>query len=140
MIALFALPVAAGQDEQELTALLEEFLDGASRNDAQIHDRFWAEDLIYTSSAGERFGKEHIMSGMNDEPDADGDSISIRYSAEDIQIQLYGKTAIVAFRLMGIPQGEAAGELRFYNTGTFLKRNDQWRAVAWQATKIPVQE
>jgi len=140
MAALFVPPVTAGTDEQELTALLEEFLDGASRNDAQVHDRFWADDLIYTSSAGERFGKEHIMSGMNDEPDAEPDSSPIRFSAEDVQIQLYGETAIVAFRLMGIPEGQPRGELRFYNTGTFLKRNGQWRAVAWQATIIPAQE
>ena len=42
----------------ELTALLKEFLAGASRNDAAIHDRFWAEDLIYTGSAGRRRGRQ----------------------------------------------------------------------------------
>jgi hypothetical protein len=28
----------------------------------------------------------------------------------------------------------------FRNTGTFLKRNGQWQAVAWQATKASAEE
>jgi hypothetical protein len=45
----------------ELTKLLKEFLAGASRNDAAMHDRFWAEELIYTSSSGRRMGKADIL-------------------------------------------------------------------------------
>src|SRR6202162_2433829 len=48
-------------DAAELTKLLKDFLAGASRNDAAMHDRFWADDLIYTSSAGRRMGKGDIM-------------------------------------------------------------------------------
>jgi hypothetical protein len=25
----------------------------------------------------------------------------------------------------------------YWNTGTFVKRDGEWRVVAWQATKIP---
>ena len=39
-------------DAAELTKLLNDFLAGASRNDIAMHDRFWADDLIYTRSAG----------------------------------------------------------------------------------------
>ena len=41
----------------ELTLLLNEFLAGAGRNDPAIHEKFWAEDLIYTRSAGARINK-----------------------------------------------------------------------------------
>jgi hypothetical protein len=27
--------------------------------------------------------------------------------------------------------------LYYYNTGTFLRRDGEWRVVAWQATRIP---
>jgi hypothetical protein len=58
------------------------------------------------------------------------------YTAEDIRIQQYGDTAIVAFRLVGTTgSGEKARVERYLNTGTFLKRNHEWRVVAWQATK-----
>ncbi|MDT8321430.1 MAG: hypothetical protein RQ826_12975, partial [Xanthomonadales bacterium] len=37
---------------------------GASVNDVEMHARFWAEDLVYTSSAGERRGKSEIMASL----------------------------------------------------------------------------
>jgi hypothetical protein len=27
--------------------------------------------------------------------------------------------------------------MEYFNTGTFRKRDGEWRAVAWQATRIP---
>ena len=63
-----------------------------------------------------------------------------RYS-EDVDIRVFGSTAIVAFKLVGSSVSKAATSTTYYfNTGTFVKRNGQWRAVAWQATKIPESE
>ena len=48
-IAVFMLPsVAAGDGTQEETIenLLHTFLDGASRGDVAVHERFWAEELV----------------------------------------------------------------------------------------------
>src|SRR5207237_8685293 len=57
-------------DADELTKLLKDFLAGASRNDAAVHDRFWADDLIYTASAGRRIWKADIMRELSDENSA----------------------------------------------------------------------
>ena len=51
------LPAQTAPDAAELTKLLQDFLAGAGRNDAAMHERFWADDLIYTSSAGRQIGK-----------------------------------------------------------------------------------
>ncbi|HWW74504.1 MAG TPA: hypothetical protein VNZ44_03860, partial [Pyrinomonadaceae bacterium] len=51
---------AQAPDAAELTRLLNEFLAGAGRNDAAAHERFWAEDLVYTGSSGRRVGKADI--------------------------------------------------------------------------------
>lgn len=128
---------AAEPAAEELTHLLNEFLAGASVNDLDAHRRFWAEDLIYTSSGGERFGKADILD-RNTAPEepAAGDEPEVVYGAEDIRIQQYGDTAIVAFRLVA-NQADPPETTEFFNTGTFLRRNDQWQAVAWQATRIP---
>lgn len=136
MLLTVGLSVSADSDQQELTTLLHEFMDGASRNDAAAHDRFWAEELIYTSSSGERFGKAEIMSGFEDETEQEEDQPETIYTAEDVNIRLYGSTAVVTFRLMGVEQTEPAAVTEYFNTGTFVKQGDQWRAVAWQATKI----
>jgi ketosteroid isomerase-like protein len=134
-------PAQAAPDAAELTRLLNEFLAGASRNDAAIHDKFWADDLIYTRSAGVRTNKAEIMKGLKTAPPPKPDDPKITYTAEDIHIQQYGNTAIVAFRLVGTTVDKGLTQVtQFLNTGTFLKRKGKWQAVAWQATRIPISE
>lgn len=129
---------ASAPDGAELTKLLHEFLAGASRNDLSMHDRFWAEDLIYTGSAGRRIGKADLMREVRAEAAAPAADETASYSAEDIRIHQYGTTAIVAFRLVGTTKkGEATETANYLNTGTFLEREGKWQAVSWQATKIP---
>ncbi|WP_444918004.1 nuclear transport factor 2 family protein [Microbulbifer sp. JMSA003] len=125
-------PAMAG-DREDLHQLLTNFI-GKAATDSQAHQRFWAEDLIYTSSGGKRFGKSEIMQGMQTprtEP------ITMSYAAEEIDIRLLGDTAIVAFKLSA--NDSSKDEQRYYfNTGTFVKRKGEWRALAWQATHIPL--
>ena len=91
----------------------------ASSGTEAAHASFWAEDLIYTSSAGLRFGKADIMAGFEDTD-----------------------TAVVAFKLVGTPTDESAQAdvLYYFNTGTFMKREGVWKVIAWQATKVPPTE
>lgn len=123
----------------ELTALLNEFLAGAGRNDAAVHDRFWAEDLIYTRSAGARVTKAELMAGVRSAPAPKPEDPVTVYSAEDVQIRVYGGTAVVAFRLVGsITRSDGSKDVSTHlNTGTFVKRRGSWQAVAWQATMVP---
>jgi ketosteroid isomerase-like protein len=128
-------------DGAALTSLLKEFLDGASRNDAAMHDRFWAEDLVYTGSSGRRIGKADIMRDQRSAPTPKSGDPATAYSAADIRIQQYGTTAIVAFRLVATTRREGKTDTANYlNTGTFLKRNGKWQAVSWQATRMPRSE
>jgi len=134
-----ALPAQTAPDAPELTKLLHEFLAGAGKNDVAMHDRFWADELIYTSALGRRKGKADIMSELRAEPAApkpeEGTTV---YTAEDIRIQQYGDTAIVAFRLVATTDKSGTKTVANYlNTGTSLKRNGKWQAVAWQATAMP---
>lgn len=130
-------PAYAEDATDELTGLLNTFLAGASIDSEEAHDRFWAEDLVYTSSSGTRFGKAEIMDGIAESDSTDTDEPATVYSAEQIQVKQYGNTAVVAFRLVGVDQDESSSRIEYFNTGTFLKRNDEWRVVAWQATRIP---
>ena len=123
---------ANGSGEQaELRQLLDEFLTGASKNNAVIHDRFWAEDLVYTSSSGERFGKDRIMNDLD--PDSGTDEALPAYSARDVSIRIIDGTAVVTFRLVAeLPDDSLQ---HYFNTGVFRLRNGQWKAVTWQATR-----
>jgi len=138
MLLSISLCAQTSPDAAELTNLVKDFLDGASRNDAAMHDRFWAEDLIYTGSSGRRIGKADIMRDQRSAAAPRPAAPSTSYTAEDIRIQQYGTTAIVAFRLVGTTKRDGKTDIaNFLNTGTFLKRNGKWQAVSWQATRMP---
>lgn len=137
--AAFSARSQTAPDAAKLTRLLNEFLAGAGKNDAAVHDRFWADDLIYTRSAGVRTNKEELMKGVRSSPPKkEGDPTTV-YTAEDVLIQQYGNTAVVAFKLVSNTT-KADGTKTTgnnLNTGTFVKRNGEWRAVAWQSTIVP---
>lgn len=137
LLSVCGLRAQTAPDAGELTKLLHEFLAGAGRNDAVMHERFWADDLIYTSAKGARKGKGDIMRELRSEPPPKpGDETTV-YTAEDLRLQQYGETAIVAFRLVATSDKAGKKEVSHYlNTGTFLKRAGKWQAVGWQATKI----
>jgi uncharacterized protein (TIGR02246 family) len=128
----------AAPDSTTLARLLDEFLAGAGRNDVAVHERFWADDLIYTGSSGRRVGKADIMRDVRSAPAPEPTDPKVVYSAEDVRIHLYDRTALVAFRLVATTTSRDSTQVqRFLNTGTFVKRDGQWRAVGWQATKMP---
>ena len=133
VLAMMAVPVAVAGDVEDLTAMLQEFL--ANSDERTAHERFWAEDLVYSSSAGLRFGKADILQGFEDTEESD-EPPAVVYSGEEVDVRLYDDTAVVAFKLVGTP-ADGSARLYYYNTGTFLKREGVWKVVAWQATKIP---
>ncbi|SEH75087.1 protein of unknown function [Rheinheimera pacifica] len=132
LATLLLIPtLALADDKAELTALLSEFLDGATRNDAAIHNKYWADELIYTSSSGTRFGKVELMQGVASRGMLKPEEIDTVYSSEDVRIMQYGDTAVVAFVLVG---RSGVDTKRYLNSGTFVRKNGQWQAVNWQAT------
>jgi len=129
-------------DAAELTSLLNEFLAGASKNDPAVHERFWADDLIYTRSTGVRTNKKEILDGLRTAPPRKPSDPVSTYTAEDVVIHQYSNTAVVAFRLMistTRPDGTTSLSNNL-NTGTFLKRHGKWQVIAWQSTVAPIKQ
>jgi hypothetical protein len=80
LILLVACNVLAqsAPDAAELTRLLNEFLAGASSGDATIHERFWADDLIYTRSAGRRVNKAEVLRELAELAEARSGDVPLR--------------------------------------------------------------
>lgn len=122
----------------QLTNMLRDFLAAVPRSDRQIFDNFFADDVIYTRGAGVTVNKSEIMKNIGvravNEP-------SDTYEADDITVHPYGNMAVVNFRLVQHSEEKGAKVTNYFrNTGTFLKRNEKWQVVAWQATKVPPAE
>lgn len=145
MISLFLATFAQAQRStqsattSELTTMLNQFMQDASNNNAAGFDRFFADDVIYTGSNGMVHTKAEMMRSFNAPKPANATKEKESYSAEHIVVHDFGSTAIVAFQLVAKTE-HADGKIETSNyrdTGTFLRRNGKWQAIAWQATKIP---
>jgi hypothetical protein len=107
-----------------------------------MHQRFWADDVIYVSNAGVVRTKADILKGMKaEEPAAPtGGSVAAPaqpaggYSAEDVVVRQFGETVVLNFRLVQHTAGQA--DTSFRNSGVFVLRGGQWQVVSWQATKM----
>jgi len=139
-------PAAATDPERtraEITALLTEFLSPGKNPTRAAHERFWADDLVYTSSAGKVTNKAEILKSFEPPPSSEAPAVEPGgppepepvYSAEDVLVRPYGEMAALTFRLVA---QAADGTKQFYrNSGTFLYRDGKWQAITWQATKVP---
>ena len=134
---VFVTTGAQAGDADEILGLLDNFLANAGAKSA--HERFWAEDLVYTSSRGTRTTKEAILASFDDAPPEEEQPPAAVYSADDVELKWFDDTAVVAFKLVATPPNDGPTDY-YFNTGTFVKRDGEWRVVAWQATKIPPEE
>jgi hypothetical protein len=138
LLALCASATAAPDPLQldvrtdRLRSQLDDFLSGATVNDAAIHDAFWAEELVYTSSRGTRFGKASLMAGVQESGPVAPEDVDAVYSARDVRIRLIGELALLDFVLVAA-EGDGSAAL-YLNSGVFVWRGGRWQAVSWQAT------
>src|SRR5215471_4625072 len=127
--------VAETATSQQLTQMVRDFLVAVPKGERQTFETFFADDVIYTRSAGVTVDKSEILRNIGvratNEPNA-------TYEADDFTVHPYGSVAIVNFRLIQHNEHDGKQETNYFrNTGTFLKRNGKWQVVAWQATRVP---
>ncbi|HEV7553479.1 MAG TPA: nuclear transport factor 2 family protein [Candidatus Angelobacter sp.] len=128
---------AAQQDAatQQVTQLVRDFLANVPKNDPKIFQEFFADDVIYTRAVGVTVAKADILKNIDARAAADPQA---KFEADDFTVHPYGEMAVVNFRLIAHNAENGQPTTVYYrNTGTFLKRNGKWQAVAWQATKVP---
>ena len=140
-VAAHGADATAEHTRTEITAMLTTFLTPAVNNTRAGHERFWADDLVYTSSKGKVMSKSDILKsideGSKDQSGKPADAGPV-FTAEDVPVRPYGDTAALTFRLV---EHDADGKISYYrNSGTFLLRDGKWQAITWQATRVPPQE
>jgi len=120
---------------QQVTARVRDFLSKVPKNDPAVFQDFFADDVIYTRASGVTVNKVEILKNIDvraaSQPQA-------TYEADDFTVHPYGDMTVVNFRLIMHNVEDGKPVTAYYrNTGTFMKRNGKWQAVAWQATKAP---
>ena len=123
-----------------ISKMLTTFLTPAVNNTAAGHERFWADDLVYTSSMGKVMSKADILKSFAEAPKSEPDKKAEPgpvFTAEDILVRPYGDMAALTFRLV---ERDPDGKISYFrNSGTFLLRHGKWQAITWQATRVPAE-
>lgn len=119
--------------EQELKRLENEWLNSYLRGDKQTFERIVADNFTRTDESG-KFATKAEEKELVQAPPA---SVKASLTNEDVQVRVYGETAIVTGRIISKVQGGLNFQSRF--TDTFVKRNGRWQAVARHYSRIPAE-
>jgi ketosteroid isomerase-like protein len=138
-LILFAVPAVGQQTrkpgaEQELLKLQREWLDAYQAHDAAALERIEADDFTLTEGDGKVTTKaEDVASLKNAKPPQPDDAFDV----EDVQVRLYGDTAVLIGRVIirYRNRGQMVAEQYRY-TDTYLRRRGRWQVVASQLTRI----
>ena len=123
---------SAGNAEQELNQLTDQYIAALKGKDMAALERIWADDLTFVTLRGDVQTKAQrladIQSGANK-----FDSLE----TTDRKVSVYGDTAVMTSltTLKGQYKGqEASGQFRV--TNVFVKRGGGWQIVSLQMTPI----
>ena len=115
-----------GQIQQELSTAW------MTRDRATV-ERLIAPDWVVTHLAGQRITRAEVLRDM-----LESDATQINASdVDEIEVRLFGDTAVVTGRTHARgTQSGAPFDVRLRFTDVFVRRGDQWQAVASHATTI----
>ena len=118
--------------EQELRALEERRREAIKQGDMKAIDQIYADDFSAIAGSGQVINKEQLMAVFKrNDP-------SIEFTTDEINVRVFGQTAIFTGRLTGrAPGGEVVSASRF--THFFVKRRGRWQCVAGQSTALAKQ-
>jgi len=119
--------------EQEFQRLENEWLNSYLRGDKQTFDRIVADDFTRTDESG-KFATKAEEKELVQAPPA---SVNASLTNEDMQVRVYGETAVVTGRIVSKVQDGLNFQSRF--TDTFVKRKGRWQVVARHYSRIPAE-
>jgi ketosteroid isomerase-like protein len=122
----------ARADELRLLRLEDEYLYAEMRADAQFFDRIYTSDFRLTGSDGQVLNRAEALQWVSDY-----DGIYREISHSDVQVRVYGDSAVVTGRWIGKgadEDGEFTDQTRW--TDVFVKRDGRWLLASTQVTAI----
>ncbi len=120
--------------EEELKRLDRSLDDAFLRGDKKTFERVLGDEMIAVSSQGDVARKKDILSQISLPPP----ELKLSIVAEDVQVFLFGDTAIVSSRKTIKQQtrdGSFSDQVR--DTNTYVRRADRWQLIASQQSKLP---
>jgi len=123
------------KDEQALRRLEDEWLGSYLRGDKATWDRIVADDFTSTDESARFRNKAQEREVIQAPPS----TIKASLTNEDLQIRIYGDSAIVTGRIVSRAQLGSQPEISFQSrfTDTLLKRRGKWQVFARHYSRLP---
>ena len=117
-------------EEHRVLAVEDEWVDAEINRDEATLRRIIDDRFVFNSSSGKTSGKADLMAKV-----LGGNMVGQRISERSVLVD--GETAVICgtaeLRFASAGKDEAVSFLRY--TAVYVKRHDQWRAIALQMTK-----
>jgi ketosteroid isomerase-like protein len=118
------------ETEPEIRKIERELIAAVLRRDSAFMDDLWANDASIITPFGDLYGKAMMIN-------FDEKLVNESIATDEIEVRLYERTAIVTGRATIKSRYEdldLSGRYRF--TRVYIKKEEDWRIVAYQATRI----
>jgi hypothetical protein len=122
----------ARADEQELLQMEQDYINAERRADVEFFDRIYDRDFYLTGSDGIVLNREQAL----EEISASKGLYKEMYHS-DVQVRLYGDTAVVTGRWtgrIGASDGDTTEQTRW--TDMFVRRDGRWLLTSTHVTSI----
>lgn len=128
-------PTLGSKDEQELRRLEDEWLGSYQRGDKAAFEPIVSDDFTGTDESAKVRNKERERELIQAPPS----SVSTSLTNQDVQVRIYGDTAVVIGRIVAKiqPGGQAGITFQSRFTDTFLRRQGRWQVVARHYSRLP---
>ncbi|MBQ12716.1 MAG: DUF4440 domain-containing protein [Planctomyces sp.] len=117
----------------EIIALENRRIEAMVKQDTQELNEILADDLIYTHSTARLETKAEFISSCTS-----GRTDYRSVETDDVKVRNYGDTAVVTGHAkihVNANGQDVKFQVRYLDV--YAKRDDVWRMVAWQSTKLP---
>lgn len=119
--------------KQEVKALSDQAVQAYLKGDSSFFEKHYADDGLIIHSDGKLVSKTQELENFK--------SGNLKYDsidARETNMRVYGNVAVV--EVMSSVKGTLGGKPvsgDFLSTRTWVKRNGNWKCVAYQATRVP---
>ncbi|HEX4440459.1 MAG TPA: nuclear transport factor 2 family protein [Thermoanaerobaculia bacterium] len=128
-------PSADDRTKAELMQLERDIGRANVERDAAFFDRVEADEFVFTDSGGGLTTKKEDVDGVR--KPANPDVKLLAYDVDDMQVRVYGETAVVTGRVtmrQNVKGEERTGRTRF--TDVFVRRDGRWQLVAGHSSRM----
>ena len=117
----------------ELIDLENRRFEAMTNQDAEALGEILADDLVYTHSTARVETKSEFITSVTS-----GRTKYESVERDDVKVRQYGETAVITGHAkIHVSANGRDNKFQVRFTDVYAKRDDVWRMVAWQSTKLP---